>query len=1479
MPSLLPISRYAARRKRSTLRFGRTGGLRLRTRRIRLAVESLNQREEALARGRGDDATEDEINRYKNYREELNLATEALLVHEAARRAANRQLDDSAEHVADLTRRYSQSLPIQDAVRDARRDSTEFIEQETRRIRQQIDITERERAKRRETTQGQKEANAERERGFRFLRQLGDALDETEEGLDRETRRLRRNAEARRRVNEEVATGTRRLRGLLAGLQTVGAFRGAGLALERVVTDFDSATTAGGRFRALLPLVSGAVGGLVFELQQLGQRALREVLVGAAQLETGMVRLETQIGLTRSETSALREDIENLAVISGRNAQDLADAAFFIQSGGQRGASANEILEASAKGAAIALGSERDIAQLLTSSLNAYGTESLSAARASEILLSTVREGALDANELSSSLGRALAPAAELGVELDELGAIVAFYTRFGVTAAEATTAFRSVLEGILKPSEQARDILGEIGISIEDLQRFVGERGLTHTLQLLRRELGNDITTLTGFLGRQEAVGLTLALTGERASEANDIFGRLTQETDNLDAAFSRVSETTEFRWNQTLASLRDIGYEIADSVLPAVNLGLDLVTDLFGRTGPQDFVDEMVRLAELRFEEGRYAEEIALLELLNDADRAPETLDEIAAALERIVGLGAETASTADLRQSVVDFISGDIDAEIQRISDLRGQVEGYTDLIGTARQAQAQLERDLASRTDINEAAAGQFREAAQAEIDGLITEVDRGSARLDQLEGEIESTVDQVLAIAANMGVALRSLGEQEIERFTAALTSLGFSEDAVGELVREATEDLEDQVRVARDAGVVWFDFGNDVQAAVPALSDAAGSIEDMQTAADSVSLDRMRSEIASTAATSAVLALSLGDIAFGMAVLESATVQISGIDGSTEARIERITDGLLGTADAQDQVSAAANRGGGSQNRLNEQIDEAIRLLAEEQGILATTLREYNDFWTDAQRASERALEDQSSALERLERDAFRTLEGLEGETRQARELELRRRLDDLRDGLEREEREEERFYEDRIERARDVADRIRDTQQQSGGGSGGGSSTSGVTLDVDAERRPISFDGDLAFDLSVNTPRILEILDELRSQVDAESQQHAAELEAITIGLGIHATPAGLLDGSEIPRSGAVRSSLDDAAILSTIQDLWAAGDAASQVQAAELEAITIGLGIHARGEPLPVSSAETLATLQTLYRSSDRQVAGLARNFAEIVGTFGMSADAEHNQVATRARAVREGRAAYRLLERGVADQFRRDARVRGRFGLVDLDWSRSQVQGHARRQATAMNRLLSTDIERGLTRPGSRGRGRFNLIGIDWNRNEVIARARREARAINRLIELQMSGILQGTAHVNSRAVVDNFIVDEEQIERDARLVAQGINERIQLAMDDELRVNADVGVQAQDQGGQFGGGSAPAGVPGLLGGNGQADIQRALTRAIVAANQEINGPGGQRQGGASGPALDDVSAQWQRQRDAVQQGSRSWVVGVN
>lgn len=296
----------------------------------------------------------------------------------------------------------------------------------------------------------------------------------------------------------------------------------------------------------------------------------------AMQFETSMTQIIGLVGVAREQVEAWGEDILELAPKVGKAPSELADAMFFVTSAGLRGAEAMEVLEASSRAAAVGLGETKVVADLVTSAMNAYGAENLSAAEATDILVSTVREGKAQADALAGSMGYVLPIASELGVTFDQVGAAIAAMTRTGTNAQTATVQLRQILNSLIKPSEQAKSALFDMGTSAQELRDIAGgPNGLITVLtevKNLQKRYGDE-TMATVFPNIRALAGV-LDIMGSNAEENIKIFRALIRYNGALNAAFEETTKTFEFRWNQALSegrvALTKFGQTIGKAAIP---------------------------------------------------------------------------------------------------------------------------------------------------------------------------------------------------------------------------------------------------------------------------------------------------------------------------------------------------------------------------------------------------------------------------------------------------------------------------------------------------------------------------------------------------------------------------------------------------------------------------------------------------------------------------------------------------------------------------------------------------------------------------------------------------------------------------------------------------------------------------------------------------------------------------------------------
>jgi len=294
--------------------------------------------------------------------------------------------------------------------------------------------------------------------------------------------------------------------------------------------------------------------------------------------ETTMTRLVTLAGVAEGQMNEWADSLRALAPAVGQTPQALAEALYAVTSAGLRGAEALDVVRASGQAAAVGLGDATTIARTLTAAMAAYGAENLSAGEAADILVAAVREGNMEADALSGSLGRVIGISAQVGVSFADVNGFIATFTRLGVDAEEATTALRGVLTTILKPSKEAGEALATVGLTVEDLRISIKEKGLTATLiDLVAAFKGNE-EGLALVIPNVRALAGVLGTAGSQAGAFDEVTRKITNSQGTLAEAFARVSETAGFQFAQLKSELANLSIAVGGVLTPVL---LDLINN----------------------------------------------------------------------------------------------------------------------------------------------------------------------------------------------------------------------------------------------------------------------------------------------------------------------------------------------------------------------------------------------------------------------------------------------------------------------------------------------------------------------------------------------------------------------------------------------------------------------------------------------------------------------------------------------------------------------------------------------------------------------------------------------------------------------------------------------------------------------------------------------------------------------------------
>lgn len=205
----------------------------------------------------------------------------------------------------------------------------------------------------------------------------------------------------------------------------------------------------------------------------------------------------------------------------------------------------------------------------ISSVVNAYGSDVIDAAKASDLMFTTVKLGKTDFGQLSASLSQVTPIASSLGVGFEDVSAALAALTAKGVPTAQATTQVRSALAELGKEGTIADKAFREL--SGQSFQDFIAAGGdLNGALDLMRKGADESGKSLLDMFGSVEAGQAALALQGnEQFIAALNEMGNSAGATE---AAFETMSGGLSDNFAKIKANLAVLLLEIGERLAPAL-------------------------------------------------------------------------------------------------------------------------------------------------------------------------------------------------------------------------------------------------------------------------------------------------------------------------------------------------------------------------------------------------------------------------------------------------------------------------------------------------------------------------------------------------------------------------------------------------------------------------------------------------------------------------------------------------------------------------------------------------------------------------------------------------------------------------------------------------------------------------------------------------------------------------------------------
>jgi len=289
----------------------------------------------------------------------------------------------------------------------------------------------------------------------------------------------------------------------------------------------------------------------------------------AASYEKAMAEVAT-LGVPVDQMQTLEAGVLDLSKRLGVDAVEATGALYQAISAGVPPENALAFLETASKAAIAGVTDAETAVDGISTVMNAFASQNLSAAEAADLMFATVKAGKTNFEELSSSIANVAPLANATGVSFEEVSAALATMTAAGTATSVATTQVRSAIQALTKPSAELTDIFKQAGF--ESGEAAVRQIGFAKAADLVSQATGGSVSEMTKLLGSIEGVQGVLGVTGAQAETfANNMQG-MRDSAGAADAAFETMSQSFDHQMNRVRESFKSGMIEVGLQILPVL-------------------------------------------------------------------------------------------------------------------------------------------------------------------------------------------------------------------------------------------------------------------------------------------------------------------------------------------------------------------------------------------------------------------------------------------------------------------------------------------------------------------------------------------------------------------------------------------------------------------------------------------------------------------------------------------------------------------------------------------------------------------------------------------------------------------------------------------------------------------------------------------------------------------------------------------
>jgi TP901 family phage tail tape measure protein len=291
----------------------------------------------------------------------------------------------------------------------------------------------------------------------------------------------------------------------------------------------------------------------------------------AFDFNASMSQIRALVGASDQQMKQYERGVLSMAKTLPQGPRELAEALYFVTSSGFKGAAALKVLEASAKASAAGLGQTQEIADAVTSAINAYGPASMTAKRATDVMVAAVREGKMEADALTGVLGNLLPTASALKIPFHDIAGALAAMSRTGASTDEAATQINAFMSSVMSTSPKVVKGLAAMGLTQAELRAtLAGPGGLVGAMRQLDDASKGNVEALRNVQPNVRSFRAIMNLLAQDAKVVDSVMNGVKNSVGATDKAFAKASEDGSFKLKQAWSSVQVALIQMGNIIAP---------------------------------------------------------------------------------------------------------------------------------------------------------------------------------------------------------------------------------------------------------------------------------------------------------------------------------------------------------------------------------------------------------------------------------------------------------------------------------------------------------------------------------------------------------------------------------------------------------------------------------------------------------------------------------------------------------------------------------------------------------------------------------------------------------------------------------------------------------------------------------------------------------------------------------------------